>query len=49
MIAWAAVFAFIVGVVTYFLSEPSMLLLNLAEVAGVLALFGLVCAAEAFN
>ncbi|MBM6592395.1 hypothetical protein [Microvirga pudoricolor] len=49
MIVWAAVVALVLGGLTYFLSEPSMLLLNLAELVGVLCLFALVCAAEAFN
>ncbi len=49
MIVWASVVALILGGLTYFLSEPAMLLLNLAELVGVLGLFALVCAAEAFN
>jgi hypothetical protein len=49
MILWAAAVALVLGALTYVLSEPAMLLLNLAELVGVLALFALVCAAEAFN
>lgn len=49
MITWAAIVAFVLGVLTYVLSDPSTLLLNLAELVGVIALFALVCAAEAFN
>jgi len=49
MMLWATFIAVILGGLTYVLSEPSMILLNLAELAGVLALFALVCAAEAFN
>ncbi|MET0429097.1 MAG: hypothetical protein ABW026_11445 [Microvirga sp.] len=49
MMLWAAVIALILGGLTWVLSDPSMILLNLAELGGVLALFALVCAAEAFN
>ncbi|WP_157961377.1 hypothetical protein [Microvirga flavescens] len=49
MLAWAAVILTVLGVLIYALSEPAMALLNLAELVGVVLLFALVCAAEAFN
>jgi hypothetical protein len=49
MISWAAVVALGLAAVTYLTGDPSMVLSGLAELAGVLALFTLVCAAEAWN
>ncbi|GEO17538.1 hypothetical protein [Microvirga aerophila] len=50
MITWASLFTLATGVVAYASSAdvPSMLM-NLAELGGVLALFALVCATESFN
>jgi hypothetical protein len=49
MMIWAVFAALLVGALTYVLSDPSMVLVNLAELGGVIAMFALVCAAEAFN
>jgi hypothetical protein len=48
MIFWAAVFALVMGAFAY-LGEPSSALVSLAEIGGVIALFMLICAAEAFS
>jgi hypothetical protein len=50
MITWASLFTLATGVVAYASSAdvPSMLM-NLAELGGVLALFALVCATESVN
>jgi hypothetical protein len=49
MIAWAAVVALVLGVLTFFAEDPSSVLYGAAELGGVITLFALVCAAEAFN
>lgn len=49
MIAWASVIASVAAAIAYGSPDLSSLLLGLAEVGGVTALFVLVCAAEAFN
>jgi len=48
MIFWAAVSALIMGAFAY-LGDPSSVLVNVAEIGGVIALFMLICAAEAFS
>jgi hypothetical protein len=48
MMFWAAIIALATGVFAY-VGDLSSILVNLAEVAGVIALFTLVCAAEAFS
>jgi hypothetical protein len=45
----AAVVAVAVALVAYVVGDPGMLLSGLAEVAAVVGLFALVCAAEAWN
>ena len=49
MIVWASVFASVAAAFAYVSPDISSLLLGIAEVGGVTALFALVCAAEAFN
>ena len=50
MVAWAAaVVALILGLVTYLPGDPSTVLYGAAEIGGVVALFTLICAAEAWN
>jgi hypothetical protein len=49
MLTWAGIMAFILAALTYLVSDSATLWLNLAELGGVIALFALVCAAEAFN
>jgi hypothetical protein len=49
MISWAAFVALIMSGIAYISSDPSAFIMNLAELGGVIALFTLVCAAEAFN
>ena len=52
MIFWAAVVALVVGAFVYVGDLSSALpsaLVSLAEIGGVVALFTLVCAAEAFS
>lgn len=49
MILWASIVALVLGALTYMFSDPATVLLNLAELGGVILLFALVCAAEAFN
>jgi hypothetical protein len=48
MITWATIFALATGALVY-ASDTSSVLIDLAELAGVIALFALVCAAEAFS
>lgn len=48
MFAWATIIALAMGVLFYAL-DPSAIIMNVAELAGVIALFALVCAAEAFS
>jgi len=48
MLAWAIVIALAMSAIFYVV-DPSGLITNLAELAGVTALFMLVCAAEAFS
>lgn len=49
MITWASIIALITGVIAYFASDLSSILTGAAELAAVIALFALVCAAEALN
>jgi hypothetical protein len=50
MVAWAAaVVALLLGIFTYFASDPSAVLQAAAEIGGVVALFTLICATEAWN
>jgi hypothetical protein len=48
MLTWAAVVAIISGTLASF-GDWSSMLLNVAELGGVVALFALVCAAEVFS
>ncbi len=48
MIFWAGITALAAGAAAY-VSDPSSLVVNVAELTGVIALFTLVCAAEAFS
>jgi hypothetical protein len=48
MLAWATIIALVMGALFY-VADPSSFAMNLAELAGVIALFALVCAAEAFS
>jgi hypothetical protein len=48
MITWATIVALAMGAFVY-VSDTSSILVDLAELAGVIALFTLVCAAEAFS
>jgi hypothetical protein len=48
MMFWAAVIALATGAFA-FVGDMSSTLVSLAEVAGVIALFALICAAEAFS
>jgi hypothetical protein len=49
MSIWAAVLTLVLAVVAYLAGDPATLLSGVAELAVVLALFALVCAAEAWN
>lgn len=49
MLTWASVVALGVGALAYFSGDPTAVLRSVAELGGVIALFALVCAAEAFN
>lgn len=49
MIAWAAVVALATSVVGYISPDFTSFLVGAAELGGVVTLFALVCAAEAFN
>jgi hypothetical protein len=48
MLAWATIFALAMSAIFY-VADPSTVITSLAELAGVIALFTLVCAAEAFS
>ena len=48
MLAWATIIALAMGAIFY-VADPSTAMTNVAELAGVIALFTLVCAAEAFS
>lgn len=48
MLTWATIIALVAGAFLY-MTDPSAALTNFAELAGVIALFTLVCAAEAFS
>ncbi len=48
MMFWAVVIALATGAFAFF-GDMSSTLVSLAEVAGVIALFALICAAEAFS
>lgn len=49
MLTWAGIVALAVGVLTYFSGDATAILRGAAELGAVVALFTLVCAAEAFN
>ena len=49
MSIWAAVVALVMAVAAYLFGDPMTLLSGVAELAVVLTLFALVCAAEAWN
>ncbi len=49
MSIWAAVVTLVMAVAAYLAGDPMTLLSGVAELAVVLALFALVCAAEAWN
>jgi hypothetical protein len=49
MITWASIVALITALVVFLSSDISSLLTGIAELAAVVALFALVCAAEAYN
>jgi len=48
MLAWATIVALVTGALFY-VADPTAVVMNVAELAGVTALFALVCAAEAFS
>jgi hypothetical protein len=48
MITWAAIMTLAMSALVY-ASDASSMLIELAELGGVIALFTLVCAAEAFS
>ncbi|WP_243367554.1 hypothetical protein [Microvirga solisilvae] len=48
MLAWATIIALIMSAIFY-VADPSTAMTSLAELIGVVALFTLVCAAEAFS
>lgn len=48
MLAWATGIALILGAIFY-VADPSTFITSLAELAGVIALFALVCVAEIFS
>jgi hypothetical protein len=48
MITWATIVALAMGAFVY-AADPSSILVELAELAGVIALFTLVCAADAYS
>lgn len=49
MLTWASIVALIIGALTYLSGDAATVLRAVAELGGVIALFALVCAAEAFN
>jgi hypothetical protein len=50
MITWAAVVAVVIGLIIFLASgDLTVVLSGLAEIGAVVALFALVCAAEALN
>jgi hypothetical protein len=49
MLTWAGIVALLISVLTYFSGEAMTILRGAAELGAVIALFMLVCAAEAFN
>ncbi len=49
MIVWAALFTLIVTGLSFLVGDPATVLSSLAELMAVLAVFALVCAAEAWN
>ncbi len=48
MITWATIVTLVMGALAY-ATDPSFMLQGLAELGSVIALFTLVCAAEAFS
>jgi hypothetical protein len=48
MLAWATIVALVTGALSY-VADPATVVTSVAELAGVIALFALVCAAEAFS
>lgn len=49
MVSWAAIVAFLLGLIAYLAGDLSVVLSGAAELGAVIALFALVCTAEAFN
>ncbi|NIX76881.1 hypothetical protein [Microvirga terricola] len=49
MITWAVIVALVSGALAYISGDLFSLAVNVGELLGVIALFALVCAAEAFN
>jgi hypothetical protein len=49
MLTWATVVALAIGAVVAVSTDLSSLLIGMAELGGVVALFALVCAVEAYN
>ncbi len=48
MLAWATIIALVVSALFY-VADPAAVAVSIAELAGVIALFAIVCAAEAFS
>lgn len=49
MLTWAAVVALVLGLVTWLVGDPAVVLSNALELAAVVAVFALVCASEAWH
>ena len=49
MAFWAAVVTLMLGLLGLFAADPSTLLVGVAEIAAVVGMFTLICAAEALN
>lgn len=49
MIDWGSIVVLVSSALPSFGSDPSLILLSVAELAGVIALFTLICATEASN
>jgi hypothetical protein len=49
MALWAALLAIALGLWTYLAEDPTAVMVTIAELGGVIGLFALVCAAEAWN
>jgi len=48
MLAWATIVALVTGAL-FLVADPVAVAMNLAELAGVVVLFMLICAAEAYS